>query len=67
MDFEEHVDPSEGVTIAENGEYLCVTFWEHPLHVYKVVSTDEAVHPSVARMEHNGKIYKLAWIEDDKV
>lgn len=67
MGYDEMTDPNEGKQILENGDYLCVSYWEHPVHVYKLVSSDRQLHPFTARLEHEGKIYGLAWIEDDKV
>lgn len=67
MDFEEMLDPREGVKVIENGEYLCVQYWEHPAHIYKMVPAEKQLHPFTARTTYNGKIYALAWIEDEKV
>jgi len=66
MDFEEMLDQYEGITVLENGEYLCVQEWEHPLFVYKLVSCEQELHPFTERRQYNGKIYGLAWIEDEK-
>lgn len=50
----------------QNGDYLCVQYWEHPVHVYKRVSPGKDLHPATARVEHDGALYGLAWIEEDK-
>ncbi len=58
--------PSHQVTLTEHGNYLCIQTEQHPLYVYQRIGSDEALHPSVACLEHNGQCYKLAWIEDDQ-
>lgn len=58
--------PHPEITITEMGEYLCVQSSEHPVHVYRVTDQAESVHPAITCMEHNGRVYKLAWIEDEK-
>jgi hypothetical protein len=58
--------PDIPLTVTEQGDYLCVQTTNHPLYVYRLVGTEEHLHPSVARMEHNGNLYKLEWIEDEK-
>lgn len=63
---EECIHPDEGKRVVQNGEYLCVQYWEHPLHVYKLVQPGRALHPNTPRTEHEGKVYGLVWIEDDK-
>lgn len=66
MGYEEYTDPNEGKTVVQNGEYLCVQYWEHPIHVYKLVQPGKDLHPCTPRTEYEGKVYGLAWIEDDK-
>ncbi len=56
----------EGVSITENGSYLCIQCSEHPVHIYQLVESDEHVHPAVQQIEHNGRQYKLTWIEDSE-
>jgi hypothetical protein len=67
MGYDEFTDPTEGKQVLANGDYLCVKYWEHPIHVYKRVQSGQQLHPFTDRMEHNGQLYGLAWIEDDKV
>ncbi len=66
MSFDEYTDPHEGFKVVENGDYLCVQCWEHPVHVYKLVPPGKELHRSIARTEYNGRVYGLAWIEDEK-
>ncbi|MCG8347738.1 MAG: hypothetical protein MI924_08160 [Chloroflexales bacterium] len=66
MAEEEYFDPDEGKKVLQNGDYLCVQYWEHPVHVYKRVSPGKDLHPATARVEHDGALYGLAWIEEDK-
>ncbi len=65
-DFEEGVPPYESMQVTEYGDYLCVQWSEHPVHVYKLIQPDEAIHPFTDRIEHNGRSYRLECIEDEK-
>jgi hypothetical protein len=58
--------PDESTRVVAQGDYLCFQTADHPVHVYQLVANGEPVHPAIAQMEHNGRMYKLAWIEDDK-
>ncbi len=66
MDYDELVDMSDGVNITENGDYLCIQYADHPLHVYRRVPPGKKLHPSIACAEHNGTLYSLDRIEDEK-
>lgn len=59
-------DFQEKVIITENGDYLRVQYAEHPIHIYKRVDADAELHPCVGRIGHNGNVYGLVTIEDDK-
>ncbi len=63
---EESVDPYANMRVAVNGDYLCVQWSEHPVHVYRRVRQGESVHRFTDQMEHAGHRYQLAWIEDEK-
>jgi hypothetical protein len=63
---EESIDRYAGMHVQENGQYLCVRWWEHPLHVYKLIQPGEYIHPFTQQIEHNGKSYRLEFIEDEK-
>ncbi len=58
--------PEDGTQIVEQGNYLCIQTPEHPVYVYQLVHNGNVPHPSIARVNHNGRMYTLAWIEDDK-
>jgi hypothetical protein len=60
--------PEEQMHVTEQGDYLCIQPSGHPLHVYQRIGEHEglSLHPAVARLEHNGHTYKLAWIEDER-
>lgn len=64
--FDESDDVDDGKKVVLNGDYLCIQYDEHPLHVYKRVAPGEEPHPFIARAEHDGQVYRLAWIEEDK-
>lgn len=61
QDFNEHMK------ITEHGSYLCVQYCDHPVHIYKLVEPDDKLHPAIERIGHNGNVYGLVAIEDDKV
>lgn len=63
---EEIANLNDGKQISQQGNYLCVQYWNHPRHVYKLVSPGQNLHPHTSRVEHAGKLYGLAWIEEDK-
>lgn len=56
----------EGTHIIEQGNYLCIHEAGFPLHVYRLIEANEKIHPTVARLEHNGRSYRLELIEDEK-
>lgn len=64
--WEERPDPFADRRIEENGNYLCVQWSNHPLHVYRQMQPGEAVHQAVATLEHNGSRYCLMWIVDEQ-
>lgn len=58
--------PDTSTTITANGEYLCVQNIHSSRYVYKVVNQTEEVHPAVEKIEHEGRLYRLEWIEDEQ-
>jgi hypothetical protein len=63
---EESAERYAGMHVSEHGDYLCIQWWEHPVHVYKRLQPDERVHPFTSQVEYQGKQYRLEWIEDEK-
>lgn len=74
MNFIEHfLDETLGsgsltneICMEQVGDYLRVQSSEHPVHIYRVTDATDPIHPAIARIEHNGRTYALAWIEDEK-
>jgi hypothetical protein len=62
----EDPDPYAGRSIAENGEYLCVQWGDHPVHVYRRIRPGDHVHRYTDQIEHNGAGYQLELIMDEK-
>lgn len=65
-EWQECTDPYASMNVAENGDYLCVQWSEHPMHVYKRVQPGERVHPYTDQFEYNGQSYRLELIVDEK-
>jgi hypothetical protein len=63
---EESAERYAGMQVSEHGDYLCIQWWEHPIHVYKLIQPGERIHPFTHQVVHNGKSYRLEWIEDEK-
>jgi hypothetical protein len=59
-------DFNERMKITQNGEYLRVQYCEHPVHIYKLLGANGDLHPCIERFDHNGNMYGLVAIEDDK-
>jgi hypothetical protein len=62
----EEPDPYAGRTIAENGEYLCIQWGDHPVYVYRRIRPGDHVHRYTDQVEHNGAGYQLERIVDEK-
>jgi hypothetical protein len=65
-ELEQYTDTYMNRTITANGNYLCVQWSEHPVHVYKRVQPDEQIHPFTDQIEHEGTAYRLEYIVDEK-
>jgi hypothetical protein len=57
---------ADDVTIVERGDYLCIQWCDHPLYVYKRIRPGERIHHCIDRVEHNGRSYRLEFIQDEK-
>jgi len=69
MDYEEAfylAQPDEGLKVEDLGTYLRVQYCEHPTHIYRLLQPGEEVSPYTPQIEHSGKVYRLAWTQDDK-
>jgi hypothetical protein len=65
-EIDETRSPYADMQVIEQGNYLCVQWSDHPVHVYKRVQPGERVHPFTERIEHNGRDYRLELIDDEK-
>jgi hypothetical protein len=63
---EEGISPYDGMQVTEHGDFLCVQWSEHPPHIYRRIRPGDKVHRFTDRMEHDGKVYQLEYIEDEK-
>lgn len=63
--YEERVDGGDGAQITMNGDLLCVQHEGQLRYIYRRVPAGVALHPLVSRKMYDGKLYSLAWIEDE--
>lgn len=67
--FDEHDEPialHDSVEVEELGDYLRVRCGPDPVYIYRLLRPGETIHPATDRVQRGRKVYKLAWIEDDK-
>lgn len=61
---EEHVGAAE--RLSGNGEYLCVELGDEPRQIYRRLAAGTRPHPLVGYRHHDGQLYSLAWVEDER-
>lgn len=64
--YEERDARSDETQLSTSGDYLCIQHEDQPRYIYRRVPAGMEPHPLVSSKIHNGELYSLAWIEDDK-